>query len=181
MTNLETTQEKLLQVLLVGQPELNDKLDSAELRQLKQRIAHRSQSAPLDLNETRGYIERRLHLAGASSNGCLVFPPDTIAVVYRHSRGVPRLINTLCENALITAYARQNRSVTPEIIEGVAADLRLNLDVVAPYPREGPPAELNEIDVRRAAKTLLDLYAYLSRASRDGESPTPVTIQSQQT
>jgi type II secretory pathway predicted ATPase ExeA len=181
LTNLETTQEKLLQVLLVGQPELNDKLDSAELRQLKQRIAHRSQLAPLDLNETRGYIERRLHLAGASPNGCLVFPPDTIAVVYRHSRGVPRLINTLCENALITAYARQNRSVTPEIIEGVAADLRLNLDVVAPYPREGPPAELNEIDVRRAAKTLLDLYAYLSRASRDGESPTPVTIQSQQT
>lgn len=180
LTNLETTQEKLLQVLLVGQPELNDKLDSAELRQLKQRIAHRCQLAPLDLNETRGYIERRLHLAGASSNGCLVFPPDTIAVVYRHSRGVPRLINTLCENALITAYARQKRSVTPEIIEDVAADLRLNVNV-AQFPREESPGELNEIDVRRAAKNLLDLYAYLSRASRDGESPTPVTIQSQQT
>src|SRR5208283_34635 len=57
LTNLETTQEKLLQVLLVGQPELNDKLDSSTLWQLKQRIAHRSQLAPLDLNETRGYIE----------------------------------------------------------------------------------------------------------------------------
>ena len=136
LTNLETTQEKLLQVLLVGQPELNDKLDSAELRQLKQRIAHRSQLAPLDLNETRGYIERRLQLAGSSSNGSLLFPPDTIAAVYRHSRGIPRLINTICENALITAYARQRRSVTPEIIEDIAADLRLNLKASQPSRME---------------------------------------------
>jgi type II secretory pathway predicted ATPase ExeA len=181
LTNLETTQEKLLQVLLVGQPELNEKLDSAALWQLKQRIAHRSQLAPLDLNETRGYIERRLQLAGSNSNGCLVFLPDTIAAVYRHSRGIPRLINTICENALITSYARQQRSVTPEIIEGVAADLRLNLNV-AQSPREELPGELNEIDVQRAAKNLLDLYAYLSRLpSRDGELRTPVTIESQQT
>ena len=67
LTNLETTQEKLLQVLLVGQPELNGKLDATALRQLKQRIAHRSHLAPLDLNETRGYIERRLLMAGATS------------------------------------------------------------------------------------------------------------------
>jgi len=181
LTNLETAQEKLLQVLLVGQPELNDKLDAPELWQLKQRIAHRSQLAPLDLNETRGYIERRLQLAGPSSNGCLVFLPETIAAVYRHSRGIPRLINTICENALITAYARQKRSVTPEIIEAVAADLRLNLHVVKP-PLEETPGELNEIDVRRAAKNVLDLYAYLNRLpSRDGELRVPVPIQSQET
>ncbi|MGA3316343.1 MAG: AAA family ATPase [Candidatus Korobacteraceae bacterium] len=181
LTNLETTQEKLLQVLLVGQPELNDKLDSAALWQLKQRIAHRSQLAPLDLNETRGYIERRLQVAGSSSNGFLVFLPDTIAAVYRHSRGIPRLINTICENALITAYARRTRSVTPEIIEGVAADLRLNLHVVQPPP-EVPPGELNEIDVGRAAKNVLDLYAYLNRLrSRDEELRTPETIQSHHT
>ena len=180
LTNLETTQEKLLQVLLVGQPELNDKLDSAALWQLKQRVAHRSQLAPLDLNETRGYIERRLQLAGSSSNDCLIFLPDTIAAVYRHSRGIPRLINTMCENALITAYARQQRSVTPEIIEDVAADLRLSLNVVQP-PGEENPGGLDEIDVRRAAKNLLDLYAYLNRQpSRDGELRTPVTIRSQQ-
>ncbi len=162
LTNLETTQEKLLQVLLVGQPELNDKLDSAALRQLKQRIAHRSQLKPLDLNETGGYIARRLQLAGLSSNGCLVFLPDAIAAIYRHSRGIPRLINTICENALITAYARQERSVTPEIIEDIAADLRLNLNVAQP-PQEETPGELDEIDVRRAAKNVLDLYAYLNR------------------
>jgi general secretion pathway protein A len=147
LTNLETTQEKLLQVLLVGQPELNDKLDAPGLWQLKQRVAHRAQLTSLDLNETRGYIERRLQRAGASSNGCLVFLPDTITAVYRHSRGIPRLINTICENALITAYARQKRSVTPEIIEDVAADLRLNLNVAQP-PRQENSRELDQIDVR---------------------------------
>jgi general secretion pathway protein A len=180
LTNLETTRQKLLQVLLVGQPELNDKLDSAALWQLKQRIAHRSQLKPLDLNETMGYIERRLQLAGASSNGCRIFLPDTIAAVYRHSRGVPRLINSICENALITAYARQKRSVTPEIIEYVATDLRLHVDV-AQSPRGGTAGELNEIDVQRAAKSLLDLYAYLNRrSSREGELRTPVNTESQQ-
>ena len=181
LTNLETTQEKLLQVLLVGQPELNDKLDSAGLWQLKQRIAHRAQLSPLDLNETTGYIERRLQLAGASSNGSLVFLPETIAAVYRHSRGIPRLINTICENALITAYARQKRSVTPEIIEYVATDLRLHVDVVQ-SPREENLGDLDEIDLRRAAKSLLDLYAYLNRLSKhDRELRTPGTIESQQT
>ena len=181
LTNLETTRQKLLQVLLVGQPELNDKLDSAALWQLKQRIAHRSRLAPLDLNETMGYIERRLQLAGASSNGCRIFLPDTIAAVYRHSRGVPRLINTICENALITAYARQKRSVTPEIIEDVVTDLRLHVDV-ARSPRGETAGELNEIDVQRAAKSLLDLYAYLNRrSSREGELRTPVNTESQQT
>jgi general secretion pathway protein A len=178
LTNLETTRQKLLQVLLVGQPELNDKLDSAALWQLKQRIAHRAQLAPLDLNETMGYIERRLQLAGASSNGCRIFLPDTIAAVYRHSRGIPRLINTICENALITAYARQKRSVTAEIIEDVATDLHLH---VAQSPRGETAGELNEIDVQRAAKSLLDLYAYLNRrSSREGELRTPVNTESRQ-
>src|SRR5664279_1108342 len=180
LTNLETTQEKLLQVLLVGQPELNDKLDSAELWQLKQRIVHRSQLTPLDLNETSGYIARRLQLAGTSSNGCLVFLPDTIAAVYRHSRGIPRLINTICENALITAYARAQRSVTPEVIEDVATDLRLHADV-AQSPRGEAAGELNEIDAQRATRSLLDLYAYLNRRpSREGELRTLVNTESQQ-
>jgi len=126
LTNLETTQEKLLQILLVGQPELDEKLDSFDLRQLKQRIAVRSRLEPLDLQETTSYIQRRLHLAGANSNAGDLFPDETIAEVYRHSRGIPRVINTLCENALIGAYARQLRSVPPDIIDEVTADFRLN-------------------------------------------------------
>src|SRR5271167_3219245 len=168
LTNLETTQDKLLQILLVGQPELDEKLDSFALRQLKQRIAHRAQLAPLDATETRGYIERRLQLAGTSSNGYPLFPPDTVANVYRKSRGIPRLINTICENALITAYARQMRSVTSEIIDDIAADFRL--DVVHP-PEIDEPAELDEIDARRAAKTLFDLLLHMKKLpSGDGIS-----------
>jgi general secretion pathway protein A len=166
LTNLETSNGKLLQILLVGQPELDEKLDSAELRQLKQRIALRSQLQPLDLEETRGYILRRLQLAGANIEGPALFPSDTIARIHRHSRGIPRLINTVCENALITAYARQARSVTPDIIEDIAADFRLNITHL-------PKAEVvgtEEGDARRAAKTLLLLHDYLQKLqSSQGE------------
>ncbi len=124
LTNLETADQKLLQILLVGQPELDDKLDSVELRQLKQRIALRSHLCAVDLNETKGYIERRLQLAG-SPDAANLFPQETIAAVYRHCRGIPRLINTICENALIAAYARQAPSVTPRIIDSIAIDFRL--------------------------------------------------------
>ncbi len=126
LTNLETAHDKLLQILLVGQPELDDQLDSVGLRQLKQRIALRSRLEPLDPTETRGYIERRLRLAGANSEHRL-FPVETIADIYQHSRGIPRLINTICENALIAGYARQMRSITPDIIAEIAADFRLGV------------------------------------------------------
>jgi general secretion pathway protein A len=85
LTNLETPQEKLLQVLLIGQPELDEKLDSYELRQLKQRIALRSRLEAFDEEETRGYIHRRLQLAGANSEETSLFPIGTIARVYDHS------------------------------------------------------------------------------------------------
>ena len=162
LTNLETTDDKLLQILLVGQPELDQKLDSIGLRQLKQRIALRSHLDPLDLEETRGYIERRLQIAGATANAGTLFPAPTVAAVYRHSRGFPRLINTICENALVTAYAKQMRSVTPEIIQGIAEDFRL--DVVQPPAIESSDA-IGEKDVRRAAKTLLEMFAALNKAA----------------
>jgi general secretion pathway protein A len=125
LTNLETTQEKLLQIVLVGQPELDEKLDSFELRQLKQRIALRSTLAPLDQSETSGYIRRRLELAGANLDPENLFSEASIATVYRHSHGIPRLINTICENALISAYAKRARTVSPEIVEEVSSELRL--------------------------------------------------------
>jgi type II secretory pathway predicted ATPase ExeA len=161
LTNLETTTEKLLQVILVGQPELDDKLDSVRLRQLKQRIALRSHLEPLTANETREYIERRLHVAGANYSTAVMFPAETIAAVYRHSRGTPRVINTICENALVAAYARQMRSVTPEIIENVAEDFRL--DVVG-SPEIDREQEAEKPDVRRAAQTLLELYTLLQES-----------------
>jgi general secretion pathway protein A len=155
LTNLETADEKLLQILLVGQPELDEKLDSFELRQLKQRIALRSHLAALDLSETKGYIERRLELAG-SPKPAELFPQETIATVHRHSRGIPRLINTICENALVTAYARQAASVTPDIIDAIATDFRLG--VQTKVEKKKTP---DELDMRKAARTLLELYARL--------------------
>jgi general secretion pathway protein A len=155
LTNLETPEEKLLQILLVGQPELNDKLDSPELRQLKQRIALRSHLVPLDSDETKGYILRRLLLAGSPYPSAL-FPPETIAAVYQHSQGLPRLINTICENALIAAYARQMQSVSPDIIDDIATDFRLGIQT----PPGGAKTP-DDLDVRKAARTLLEIYARL--------------------
>jgi general secretion pathway protein A len=173
LTNLETAQEKLLQILLVGQPELDDKLDAIELRQLKQRIAFRAQLVPLDLNETRGYIERRLELAGADSQALFFFPPETVAAVHRHTGGIPRLINTVCENALIAAYARQSRSVTAEMIDDIARDFRLG---VVQKSWNTPAALLEETDAQKAAKTLLDLYNYMQKSSERGADPQVPTI-----
>jgi general secretion pathway protein A len=159
LTNLETAQEKLLQILLVGQPELDQKLDSYELRQLKQRIALRSQLLPLDLEETRGYIHRRMQLAGSEIPGT-IFPDVTVAEIHANSRGIPRLINTVCENALITAYARQSQSVTPDIIEDVAGDFRLN--VVHPSNNDAQKSK-GDGDILEAVKTLLELRDYLQK------------------
>jgi len=161
LTNLETASGKLLQILLVGQPELDDRLDSLELRQLKQRIAFRSRLTPLDLVETKGYIERRLQLAGGNSHVSTLFPPQTITAVYRYSGGLPRLINTICENALIAAYAKQMRTVTPEIIEDIAVNFRLG---VVNASRRDITQMPDDSEVKRAAKTLLELYDRLQKA-----------------
>jgi general secretion pathway protein A len=175
LTNLETPEVKLLQILLIGQPELDEKLDADNLRQLKQRIALRSSLGPLELEEVGGYIHRRLQLAG-SEQPHTIFPIETILEVHRNSRGYPRLINTLCENGLINAYAKQSQSVTPEIIEEVAKDFRLN--VVRRSPDDEPENQRSE-EVQRAARTLLDLYACLREAQTDDSDVR--TLASRQT
>src|SRR6202050_3481812 len=100
LTNLETSQQKLLQIVLVGQPELDRKLDSVELRQLKQRVGMRCSLEPLDLEELKGYIRRRLDLGGANSHGATIFSNEAVDVIYKFSLGIPRLVNVLCENSL---------------------------------------------------------------------------------
>jgi len=167
LSNLETTDEKLLQIVLVGQPELDQKLDSVELRQLKQRIAVRTQLGALDAEETRRYIEQRLQIAAAEPLSSPLFSEAAILAVYRYSRGLPRLINTICENALIAAYARRLLSVTPEIIEYVAKSFRLDVDI---SPDARSPEGFNPMDAQRAIKTLLDLIAALEAASQAAHS-----------
>ncbi|MBV9226670.1 MAG: AAA family ATPase, partial [Acidobacteriaceae bacterium] len=108
--NLETRQGKLLQIILAGQPELDRKLDAANLRQLKQRIVLRCSLNPLSPEEVAAYIETRLARAGMPNQS--VFPPDVLEEVYKRSRGIPRLINLLCDNLLVTAFAMEQRSAT---------------------------------------------------------------------
>lgn len=126
LTNLETSTQKLLQIILVGQPELDCLLDSPKLRQLKQRVALRCTLAPLDASQTRTYIRYRVQRAGATIQPETLFPDDAIDVIDRYSGGIPRLINNICENALISAFARQQKVVTPSLIEEVASDLKLS-------------------------------------------------------
>lgn len=127
LTNLETAQQKLLQIVLVGQPELERKLDSTDLRQLKQRISMRCRLAPLSEEQVSEYIARRMEVAGAKQVAT-IFPSPAVTLIFQYSKGLPRLINSICDSALITAFARQIRSITPEIIEQVAIDSRLNVE-----------------------------------------------------
>jgi type II secretory pathway predicted ATPase ExeA len=158
LTNLETSQQKLLQIVLAGQPELDQKLDSYELRQLKQRIALRCHLDALSLHETMDYMGRRLQIAGAPA-ASEIFSGPAIEAVFRHSRGIPRLVNTICENALLSGYAKQSATITPEIIHGVARDLRLGVATIDPRTsaavRLSKEQEQNEL--LQAVKTLLEV------------------------
>ena len=102
LSNLETDQRKLLQIVLLGQPELRDKLNEKSLRQLRQRITVRYHLAPLSLKETQRYISHRLHVAGSNSRPD--FTPWAIRTIYRYSGGIPRLINAVCDKALLYGY-----------------------------------------------------------------------------
>lgn len=154
LSNIETTDDKLLQIVLVGQPELDDKLDSLGLRQLKQRIALRAQLGSLSPEETREYIKRRLEIAGADARREPIFSVDAIAMVYRYSHGLPRVVNAICENGLVAAYAKQLPKVTPDTIEDVAKQLRLDVFVLD----EAGRARRNlDAKMRRAADVLLNL------------------------
>jgi type II secretory pathway predicted ATPase ExeA len=124
LTNLETARGKLLQILLVGQPELEARLDSPTLRQLKHRVALWFRLHVLSEIETSDYVRCRLKLAGGKRGG--IFTAAALERVYCYSQGTPRLINTLCDNAMMSAFALRNERVAPELIEDAASDLGLN-------------------------------------------------------
>jgi general secretion pathway protein A len=123
LTNLETAQGKLLQILLVGQPELAKKLDAPMLRQLKQRVALWFRLRLLSEQETSDYVRYRLKRAGEQSGE--IFTAMALEQIYRYSEGTPRLINTLCDNAMMSAFALRKEQVAPEVIEEAARDLGL--------------------------------------------------------
>lgn len=131
LTNLETSNEKLLQVVLSGQPELEDKLRQDNARQLRQRITLSCRTYPLRLEEVGPYIEHRLDVARApeaEAEGAAlpVFPPAVLEIVHEASHGIPRVVNLICEHALIYSYADRQREITEATIRSVLADLEID-------------------------------------------------------
>jgi general secretion pathway protein A len=123
LSNLETEKEKLLQVLLVGQSNLKDLLRRPELRQLDQRVSIRYDLKPLTSEETAAYVQHRLAVAGGGA--AVTFAPKALVRVYQFTAGIPRLINLLCDRALLTAYSSHAVRVTPADVENAAASLEL--------------------------------------------------------
>jgi type II secretory pathway predicted ATPase ExeA len=121
--NLENRGGKLLQIILAGQPELDRKLDAPNLRQLKQRIVLRCSLDPLAPAEASAYVESRMARAGMPNQ--TVFPPQILEEVYKRSRGIPRVINLICDNLLVTAFAMEQKVTTVAMIDEVCQDLRL--------------------------------------------------------
>jgi general secretion pathway protein A len=126
LTNLETSEHKLLQIVLMGQPEFQQKLDSHQLRQLKQRVGLRCSLKPLEPAQLQGYIRRRLERAGANLHAGDIFLEETISLLHFFSDGIPRLVNTLCENSLLWGFGHRRRQITSEIVHEVATDLHLD-------------------------------------------------------
>ncbi len=119
LSNFETPTEKLLQIFLAGQPELQAKLDLPELRQLKQRISLRCVIRPLTQEETYDYIQHRLHIAGGRRGD--IFTEPAMSRIARHAGGIPRIVNTVCDHALLFGYAEQKRRIDRDTIEQVIA------------------------------------------------------------
>ena len=122
LTNLETSSEKLVQIVLSGQPELEEKLRQPALRQLRQRIALWSRTQAISSEQTSEYIAERLRIAGT---GAAIFSPEAIHAIHRASRGIPRIINLMCEHALILGYVDQLEQIPASVITSVARDLEL--------------------------------------------------------
>jgi general secretion pathway protein A len=134
LTNIENRTDKLVPVVLIGQPELAERLNESSLRQLKQRVALRCTLEPLDLRETAAYITKRIRISGGDS--ATMFTRDAVELIFIRSRGIPRTINVICDNALVSGFALQRRPVGADIVEEVCRDF----DLTVPPDRELPPS-----------------------------------------
>jgi type II secretory pathway predicted ATPase ExeA len=140
LTNLETSSEKLVQIVLSGQPELEEKLRDPSVRQLRQRISLWCRTRPLKSDETKAYVMNRLRIAGASQP---VLTPEAVQLVHRYSKGIPRLINLICEHAMISAYVEQIKPIPARIVESVSLELDLAQQpfVISPEAMAGLPED----------------------------------------
>ena len=160
LTNLETATQKLLQIILIGQPELRELLARNDLRQLAQRITGRYHLHPLTREETKGYVRHRLRVAGAAGE---IFTPGALEEIYRISGGIPRVINVTCDRALLGAYTTDTRRINTELVRRAAGEV---------YGRHFAPTWLRWGAIAAAA---LALAAVLFFALRPGRHAPVVT------
>jgi len=163
--NLETAKNKLLQIVLSGQVELEQKLDQPALRQLKQRVVLRCRLKPVEHSEVKLYMDSRLQVIGSSAEK--LFDPAAIEKIALYSTGIPRLINVICDNALLTAYALSERKVSAAMIDEVAEELRLS----SSFKQQGQPhALINPLEEDGTVKSELEL-------SNDIKHPPPAIYE----
>ncbi len=177
LTNLETSTEKLLQIVLSGQPELEMKLNQPELRQLRQRITLRCKTHPLTLEEAYGYVSERLRIAGLTARGDgarhgqlaprsewrQVFTTEALERLHTYSQGIPRIINLLGEHALISAYVDQLKPIPAQTIEEVAREFQL--DEVEPIvPPRLSPEDGENLQMTETLEVLAALVERLRRS-----------------
>ncbi len=166
LTNLETFTEKLLQIVLVGQPELEMRLRQPNLRQLKQRLTLRAKTYPLTLEETNAYVQQRLRIAG--SNGHQIFDPEALIAIHKYASGIPRVINLICEHCLVSAFVDQQKTIRPEVVDAVARDFDLADNHVAAASTTPPmTTDAEKADLVGALRSL----AILADRLREQEKP----------
>ena len=177
LSGIETHKEKVIRIILAGQPELKATLDSPNLKQLVQRVRLRFHLGPLDRRETREYIEHRLNVAGRGDN--TLFAEDTFAIIHRYTGGVPRLINTLCDTALLCAFADEKKFLDSGDVMSAVQELnwkeiehptgthhQISQDVVS----AGQPSYVTRIEVRTDGKTVSEHFFEAGRVIA-GRSP----------
>jgi type II secretory pathway predicted ATPase ExeA len=166
LTNLETFTEKLLQIVLVGQPELEQKLKQPQLRQLRQRLTLRAKTHALTLDETKAYVQQRLRIAG--SNGQQIFEPEALVSIHRYAAGIPRVINLLCEHCLVSAFVDQQKIIGASVVDGVARDFDLGDNTTSgTLPAAGPPPGAEKFDLVDALRSLATLADRLRQEEKD--------------
>lgn len=164
--NADTHQEKLLQIVLSGQPELATMMNRRELSALQQRIASRAQLRPLSQAETRVYIAERLHAAGL--DGATPFPVQTIETIYKYTEGVPRLLNLVCDACLVTGFKTQRRTIQPDIVDDVAISLGLDhAEPVVVEERNSPAEKILAVPSPKVAASEVVSPAVLQKTAVD--------------
>jgi len=169
LSNIETATEKLLPIVLVGQPELASRLNDVHLRQLKQRVALRCALHPLDLRETAAYVAKRLRIAGGDS--AAIFTREAIEAIYEASAGIPRTISVICDNALVSAFALDRRPVDLDIVADVCRDFDLERPAVVVHAT--PPAEATAADGRVYPRAVPNPVAPPMPAQRPAQDTQP--------